>query len=146
VPRSRPQPEFEFLVDRSLGTRIVPDGLRQAGYVVHTLASVYGEKQAQRVTDTVWIERAGREGWIVLTADDAIRRNELERAAVQSNSVQLFCITSAKLTGTEQRDRLLRHIHRILQRSQKPGPFIYGVYEKTVEILWRPNDGSNSAK
>lgn len=98
------------------------------------------------MTDTEWIERAGREAWIVLTADDAIRRNELERAAVQEHSVQLFCVTSARLTGPEQRDRLLKNIHRILQRSQKPGPFIYGVHEKSVVLLWRPEDGSNTAQ
>jgi hypothetical protein len=75
VPRSRTQREHpEFFVDRSLGRHLLPDALGQAGFTAHTLASVYGEKQARTVKDEVWLQLAGERAWVVLTKDDAIRR------------------------------------------------------------------------
>jgi hypothetical protein len=34
----------EFFIDRSLGRRHLADALRAQGFVVHTMASVYGEQ------------------------------------------------------------------------------------------------------
>jgi len=38
------------------------------------MADVYGDARAQRLRDEVWLRDAGKNGWIVLTKDDAIRR------------------------------------------------------------------------
>jgi hypothetical protein len=42
---SRSEKAAEFFVDRSLGKSIV-EGLRAVGLTVHSMADVYGEKQA----------------------------------------------------------------------------------------------------
>jgi hypothetical protein len=137
VPRSRTQPEPpELFVDRSLGSHLLPDALRQAGFVVHTLASVYGEQEAQRVSDEDWIERAGQMDWVVLTKDDAIRRRSAEIAAVEANGVRMFCLTNARMTGEQQRQRFITNLNRIVQRARKPGPWICGVYEGQVTRIW----------
>lgn len=79
---SRPQPDQpEFLVDRSLGRHHLPDALRDLGFVVHTLADVYGERRAQGILDSEWIERAGHENWAILTKDDRIRYRRVEKEA-----------------------------------------------------------------
>lgn len=137
MPRSPKPPESEFLVDRSLGRYILADALRAEGYTVHTLSSVYGEATSQQISDPEWLRDAGQNGWIVLCKDDSIRRNRLELAAVEQYAVKMFCITSARLTGEQQRDRILHHIHRIIQRAQRPGPYIHGIYEKELRLLWR---------
>jgi len=137
VPRSRTPPEPpELFVDRSLGRRLLPNALRQAGFIAHTLASVYGESQAQAVPDEEWIALAGERNWVVFTKDDAIRHREIELAAVEKYAVKMFCLTNAGLRGDQQCERFVTNIHRIIQRSQKPGPWICGVYEGRVAQIW----------
>jgi predicted nuclease of predicted toxin-antitoxin system len=137
VPRSRKPPEPpEFFVDRSLGRHVLPDALHEAGFVAHTLASVYGEERAQEISDEEWLAKAGTEEWVVFTKDDAIRRRSAELAVVQRHDVKVFCLTTANLRGDEQRDRFLTNINRIVQRSRKRGPWICGVYEDRVVRIW----------
>lgn len=139
MPRSRTRPDPpDFFIDRSLGRHLLPEALRQAGYTVHTLASVYGEGRAQRVSDEQWIALAGQKDWVVLTKDDAIRRRPVELAAVETHGVKMFCLTNAGLRGDEQRQRFVTNIHRIVQRSSKRGPWICGVYESRIAQIWPP--------
>ncbi len=120
---SRRQPDSpEFLVDRSLGRHHLPDALRARGFVVHTLADVYGERRAQEVEDQEWIERAGREGWVVLTKDDRIRYREIERDAFIDANLRVFCLTSRGFRKEEQTARFVDNVNRIVQRSRQPGP------------------------
>ena len=119
-----------------MGRHQLPEALRALGYAVHTLADVYGEKDAQRVKDWEWIELAGRENWVVLTKDDRIRYRRVERDAFVAAKLRVFCLTTAKLRGDQQVTRFVNNINRIVQRARKSGPYIYGVYEKRLEQLW----------
>lgn len=134
-PRERPSPP-EFFIDRSLGRRFVADALTAHGLSVHTLASVYGEQEGQRVADETWLHDAGSRGWVVLMKDDAVRRRPAEIEAVRVANVRAFCLTNAQMTGAQQAARFVYHRHRIVRVSAKPGPFIYGVYEKHLAKLW----------
>lgn len=136
MPRSPKLHKPEFLVDRSLGRHTIPQALRSLSYTVHTLDSLYGEAKSQQVLDQTWLEEAGNRGFIVLSKDDAIRRNRLEFEAVRKFAVKLFVLTTARMTGNQQRDRIVSNIHRIVQQARKPGPYIYGIYEKRLTRLW----------
>lgn len=137
MPRSRPLPDLpEFFIDRSLGYYMLPDALRGLGFVVHTMRSVYGSDAEERVPDVVWLEQAGRAGWVALTKDDAIRRRPVELEALAANGVRAFCLTNANLTGEQQRDRFLANISRMIQRSRRPGPWICAVYERQLVQIW----------
>jgi aryl-alcohol dehydrogenase-like predicted oxidoreductase len=125
----------EFFVDRSLGKSIV-EALRATGLTVYSMADVYGEKRAQRLADEVWLRDAGKNDWIVLTKDDAIRRRPAERDALTDAAVRAFCLTTAQLRGAEQIERFLHNRHRILRQARRPGPYIYGVYESGLKRLW----------
>jgi PIN like domain len=125
----------EFFVDRSLGKSIV-EGLRAAGLTVHSMADVYGEKQAQRLADETWLRDAGKYDWIVLTKDDAIRRRPAERDALIDAAVRVFCLTTAQLRGSEQTERFVRNRRHILRQARRPGPYIYGVYSDGLRRLW----------
>jgi hypothetical protein len=122
----------EFFIDRSLGRSIV-ESLRAAGLTVRSMADAYGEDRAQLLPDEVWLRDAGRKGWVVLTKDDAIRRRLAERDAMIEAAVRVFCLTNAQLRGAEQADRFVVNRHRIVRRCRKPGPYIYGVYEKGAQ-------------
>ena len=132
---SREEQPAEFFVDRSLGKSIV-EGLRVAGLAVRSMAEVYGEKRAQLLDDQVWLRDAGENGWIVLTKDDAIRRRPAERDALTEAAVRVFCLTNRNMRGEEQTERFVSNRHRILRQARKPGPYIYGVYEKGLKRLW----------
>jgi hypothetical protein len=133
---SRPEEQKpEFFVDRSLGKSIV-EGLRATGLTVHSMADIYGEKRAQLLVDEVWLRDAGKNDWIVLTKDDAIRRRPAERDALTEAAVRVFCLTNRNMRGHEQTTRFISNRHRILRQAQKPGPYIYGVYEKSLKRLW----------
>jgi uncharacterized protein with PIN domain len=131
----KPPSEPELFIDRSLGKSIA-EALRAVGLIVHTMTSVYGEVNARRLTDEEWLRDAGREDWIVLTKDDAIRRRPAERDALTDAGVRVFCLTNRNLRGADQAARFVENRHRILQRAQKPGPYIYGVYEGRILKLW----------
>jgi hypothetical protein len=102
------------------------------------MADVNGEERAQLLPDEVWLRDAGEKGWVVLTKDDAIRRRPAERDAMIAAAARVFCLTTARLRGTEQTERFVANRHRILRQSRKAGPYIYGVYDKGLKRLWPP--------
>ncbi len=84
------------------------------------MADVYGEKQAQRLADETWLRDAGRNDWIVLTKDDAIRRRPAELDALIEAAVRVFCLTTAQLRGNQQTERFSENRHRILRQARNP--------------------------
>jgi hypothetical protein len=129
--------ELEFFVDRSLGKSIVA-GLRAAGLRVRSMAEIYGEEAAQLLADEVWLRDAGEHDWVVLTKDDAIRRRPAERDALTEAAVRVFCLTNRNMRAAAQTERFVANRHRILRQARSPGPYIYGVYETSLRLLW-PN-------
>jgi hypothetical protein len=127
--------QLEFFVDRSLGKSIVL-GLRTVGLHIYSMADIYGERRAQRLSDAEWLNDAGANGWVVLTKDRAIRRRPSERDALMGAGVRVFCLTSADLRGAEQLERLEGNLERIIHLAEQPGPYIYGVYASEVRRLW----------
>jgi PIN like domain len=130
----------EFFIDRSLGQKQLAKALRELGFVVHTLASIYGDKRGQGLEDERWLTDAGRNGWVVLMKDNAIRRRPAERDALVAARVRAFCLTKAHLRGGEQTARFVGNLERILRQADEPGPYIYGVYDGYIKRLW-PTDG-----
>ena len=45
-------------------------------------------------------------------------------------------LTNAQLRAAEQTERFVSNRHRIIQQSRKPGPYIYGVYDRGLRRLW----------
>jgi PIN like domain len=129
------EPTPEFFVDRSLGKSIV-EGLRATGLTVYSMADIYGEKRGQLLADEVWLRDAGKNDWIVLTKDDAIRRRPAERDVLTDAAVRVFCLTNRNMRGAEQTERFASNRHRILHQARRPGPYIYGVYAGGLKRLW----------
>src|SRR5690606_15331596 len=119
----------------------VAEELRASGLIVHTLASVYGEERGQGVRDEEWLSLVGERGWAVLMKDDSIRRRPAELAALCHARAKAFCVTNASLTGDELARRLVVHRNRIIQRCRRDGPFVYGVYESGLRLLWPGEPG-----
>jgi hypothetical protein len=129
---------LEVYVDRSLGEVIVSEALRRLGLVVKTEVEVFGDVP-QGVPDAVWLERAGRENWVVFTKDTRIRYRAAEISALAGNRVRAFVLSSGNLSGAEQAQRFVRNINRIRRACRHEGPFVYAVHANTIERLW-PGD------
>lgn len=127
---------LEFLIDRSLGRKHLAAALAALGYTVHTLASVYGESEAQELDDEEWLREAGTRDWIVLMKDAAIRRRPSEREALSRAGVRAFCLMNAQLRGAEQTARFVDNMARIVRQANTPGPYIYGVYTDHLKRVW----------
>jgi hypothetical protein len=65
---------LRFFLDRGLGSRIVPEALRQAGWMLETMDERYGKAESQKIKDTQWIEEASLAGDVLLCKDLAIAR------------------------------------------------------------------------
>lgn len=126
----------QFFIDRSLGRKHLAQALADVGFTVHTMASVYGEPLAQELEDECWLADVGEHDWIVLMKDDAIRRRPTERDALEAAKVRAFCLTNAQLRASDQSARFVGNIERILRQAEKPGPYIYGVYDGYIKRLW----------
>ena len=126
----------EFFIDRSLGRKHLADALGDLDFTVHTMASVYGERIAQELEDEHWLADVGEHDWIVLMKDDKIRRRPAERDVLEAAKVRAFCLTNAQLRASEQSARFIGNIERILRQAEKPGPYIYGVYDGYIKRLW----------
>jgi hypothetical protein len=131
-------PEVEFFVDRSLGKKQLPEALRELGYTVHTVASLFGgEEAAQRVKDVEWLRLAGERGYVVLMKD-AVHRVEAQREVLARHQVKAFLLVNRHLTGEQQCATVVANLNRIVQRSRKPGPFVWGIYGDGLKRLWPP--------
>lgn len=86
--------------------------------------------------DVEWLGEVGRRGWVVLTKDDAIRRNPLERHALLAGNVRAFILTSANMTGPEMAELLVGHLGRIERLARSHGaPFIATVTRSGAKIV-----------
>ena len=117
-------PEPTFFVDRNLGRHIFPGRLREAGVQLETHDDHFPPDEQ----DPVWIAEAGKRGWVVLTADQRIRRVSLETEAIMSAGVQAF-IFVGKTDVHRFAEAFLKargRIGRLLAKEM--GPFIAKIY------------------
>ena len=87
----------------------MPDALRAAGVEIR----VHDELFPQGTEDVFWLREAGVNRWIVITRDDRIRYNQLEKQAVIAARLRFFSITSSSLTGEEAAALILSALDKI---------------------------------
>lgn len=98
----------------------MPEALRAAGLDIR----VHDELFPQATQDVVWLSEAGAKRWVVITRDDRIRYNPLEKEAVLAAKVRFFSITSSSLTGDEAASLILsavRAMTRLCRQHSRTG-------------------------
>ena len=128
-------PGLTVLTDRDLGSRIVPERLREVGLDVVTIAEHYGQTRAQHVADVEWIAEACRRGWVIFSQDQKIRHNLAEKTAIRRHAARMFCVPNGNITGRQAAQRYVDNLPAILAAAGSPGPFIYGVYPSHIQAL-----------
>ena len=96
----------------------MPEALRAAGVEIR----VHDELFPQGTQDVDWLREAGANRWVVITRDDRIRYNQLEKQAVIAARLRFFSITSSSLTGDEAASLILQHSKRGFIAKISRGP------------------------
>ena len=87
----------------------MPEALRAAGVEIR----VHDELFPQGTQDLDWLREAGANRWVVITRDDRIRYNQLEKQAVIAARLRFFSITSSSLTGEEAASLILSALEKM---------------------------------
>lgn len=123
-----------FFLDHQIGRFVVADALRAAGAAVE----VHLDHFKGDAPDTEWIPEVARRDWVMITKDQHIRRNPLERAAYQSARLRGFVVTGKDLSGKELGELLVRCLDGIVRRAHnRPGPLLFaisrnGIFSKLI--------------
>lgn len=137
VSSSAAPPESEALlfIDRCAWSRRLGEALAEAGipFVAHH------EKFAPACPDDEWLRVAGREGWIVITRDKAIRRKANELAACRDANVIAFALASGNASA-EDTARLVVGLYRTMLRKARgtkpPAMFSVTLAGTISQVRW----------
>jgi len=132
--RSRHELAPTFFVDRGLGRRLVPEVFSAAGFEVVLMADLYPGGADQTVSDDTWIADVSELGWVALTKDTAIVRHHED--ALRRSTLRVFALSNANIAGKEMAERYRTNLHRIVQRTRKPGPYVDVVHKDRLERRW----------
>lgn len=115
---SPPDAAALLFIDRCAWSRKLGEALGAAGirFVAHH------EKFAPACPDEDWMKAAGREGWIVLTRDQAIRRKPNELKAFRDAKLIMFALASGNASAEDTARLVVALYPRILRKARAAKP------------------------
>lgn len=119
--------DVRFLLDRSLGQRVLSTRLRSAGWNVRTLAEEFGDERAQRMQDEEWIGAAARQGFLLLAKDHRIASRPLEAYAIYVHDAKVVVFARGDLTAPQMGDLCIRYQTKIHRLALARGPFVFSL-------------------
>ena len=123
-----------FFIDRCLGTRAIVGALRE----INISVEIHDDHFMQCALDVDWLPEVGRRGWIILTKDANIGKNQTERMAVSSANIRMFILVSQSLSGSDMADIFVRSISQMKKFiSSNSSPFIAKVYANASVKAWK---------
>lgn len=125
-----------FFIDRDLGRKAFPEGLRSAGIRVVTSAEHYGIEECALVFDETWILEAAGNGWPAFCCDakHRKRRRPAERPALLESGLREF-ILNGKCSGPGERQESTGQPRCDSDRLHPDWPFVYRVHPTRLERL-----------
>lgn len=128
-----PSTEPIFFIDWCIG-KTVANALVAAGAQVEH----HGDHFKQDTPDTEWLTVVGDRGWVVLTKDKAIAKNQLELMAIASAQVKVFILASGNLTRQEMADLFADVLSKLKKFAQgNQAPFIAKVFKGRRVEPWK---------
>jgi predicted nuclease of predicted toxin-antitoxin system len=116
---SSPQPDITFYLDKCLGRNVIAAALRSQGYAVELHTDHFPEDE----DDHIWLPQVGEKGWIILTKDNHIHRNQIEIAALLKSNTATFALRAKSATGQDMAMafvKALPSIQRFLDKFEIP--------------------------
>ena len=130
----RKRPHVTFFLDRCLESHSLIDALTGEGADIQRHSALF----AVDAPDTERLPEVGRRGWVVLSKDKHIRRNELERQAFLGANVRAIILTAGELTGREMAALFVKHLRKMSNMAvSEPAPFVASVTGSEVRIMDR---------
>ena len=126
----RPDGPVVLFVDASLGRRIVPQALRDAGHEV----VAHDDRFSPGTEDAVWLAEAGRQRWVVLTKDKRIRYRANELQALHQAEVAAFVLIGKNLTGEQMAAALVAGLPAMLRMLRRRQPPFIGTVGATGKV------------
>src|SRR6185503_18836949 len=102
-----------FFLDHQIGRYQVADILRKAG----AKTEVHLDHFAGDTPDIAWIPEVARRDWVLITKDQNIRRNPLERTAYKDAKLRGFVATGKDMNATELGELLVRCLPGMVRRT-----------------------------
>lgn len=128
-----PPAQTVFFIDWCFG-KTVANALRAAGALIEH----HGDHFEQNTPDIEWLSIVGERGWVVLTKDKAIAKNQLELMAIARAEVKVFILASGNLTRQEMAALLVDVLEKLKKFAQgNQAPFIAKVYQGRRVELWK---------
>jgi predicted nuclease of predicted toxin-antitoxin system len=128
-----PSAQPVFFVDWCFGKTVV-NALRETGALIEH----HGDHFEQNAPDTEWLPVVGDRGWVVLTKDKAIAKNQLELMAIVRAEVKVFILTSGNLTRQDMADILVDVLGKLKKFAQgNQAPFIAKVSKDRRVAMWK---------
>ncbi|MFP3466721.1 hypothetical protein [Leifsonia sp. SIMBA_070] len=126
---------LEFFLDRGMGSRLVPQGLRARGWSITTMDERYGRDHSQGIEDARWIREASAEGKVVICKDRNVAKRPLEAQAIYYSEARVLVLASAQITGDEMLDHLLNNEEAIHRLARRTGPWVQAVYANRLGMI-----------
>jgi predicted nuclease of predicted toxin-antitoxin system len=117
----KPLEKTVFFIDRSLGVEPIRSVLQQHGLIIET----HDEHFRRDEEDRVWLDEAGKRGWVVLTKDQRLRYRPLELAALRASRARVFVLVAGNLTGQSIAEAFVLALPRMMRLLlHRSGPFV----------------------
>jgi hypothetical protein len=118
-----------FFIDRSIDSSLFTDPLKQAAVFVelHRTHFVHDTK------DTVWITEVAKRDWIIVTADEKISFNDVEKKAVKTAKAKVLHLTMGKNAYFPDLAVNFLNSYRLIERT------FYTKKPPCVAVLTKPN-------
>jgi hypothetical protein len=111
-----------FYLDESIFSHVLLEAMRAAGVTVRHV----GEAVPYGSTDEHWLGEVGRNGWIALLRDQAVRRRPLEREALKSARVAAFVFTGGQASAADTAAAIVPLLVKFANMAiSEPRPFLY---------------------
>jgi hypothetical protein len=116
-----PEPPPTLFIDRSLGRRIVPGILKNAGLTVE----IHDDHCPPDAPDEVWLRLVGETGWLALTKDRGLPFRAPSLLTIWEAKSRIFVLTGGDLTGEEMGQLICAALPRMARFARhEPAPFL----------------------
>ncbi len=124
-----------FFVDRCFGRQKVVEALKAAGHQAVPHDALF----KQNAKDHEWLPKVAKLGHVILSFDEHLRTNALERQAIKNSKASVFVLVSKNLIGEEMASAFVKAAPAMKRFAIKHRhqPFIAKVYSTGMVAPWK---------
>lgn len=125
--------QYTYFLDRALG-KSIGKALQSLGVKVE----FHNQHFQPDAPDTEWLPIVSQNGWIVLTKDKNLGRNQLEIQAIAYANAKVFALVSGNINTAKMTTIFVSAIEKIDKFAQgNQAPFIAKIYQDSRLELWK---------